>query len=210
MAKAIFTTKVSPTYDDLPEQRYHFPRTYLRHAEQTVGDWIIYYEPRRPSADLMRSGGRQSYFATARVDRIIPDPIREDHFYAEVSCYLEFTRPVRFTEGVDYYESALRKGDGSTNKGAFGRSVRLLPDGEYDHIWKAGFGHIIGLEARSRAFGEIPEEPLRANVAEDHMPFLHDDPIIQDAGSLNNSCPVVFGIAPSRQQSNQLIRTPAR
>lgn len=40
MAKAIFTTKVSPTYDDLPEQRYHFPRTYLRQAEQAIGDWM--------------------------------------------------------------------------------------------------------------------------------------------------------------------------
>ncbi|HXA22729.1 MAG TPA: hypothetical protein VNW90_10535 [Acetobacteraceae bacterium] len=42
MAKAIFTTKVDPTYDDLPEFRYHFPRTYLRAVEATVGDWIIY------------------------------------------------------------------------------------------------------------------------------------------------------------------------
>ncbi len=33
MAKAVLTTKVDPTYDDLPEQRYHFPRTYLRQIE---------------------------------------------------------------------------------------------------------------------------------------------------------------------------------
>ena len=58
MTKAIFTTKVSPTYDDIPEVRYHFPRTYLKQAEQAVGDWIIYYEPRRPSADLMKTGGQ--------------------------------------------------------------------------------------------------------------------------------------------------------
>ncbi len=32
MAKAILTTKIDPTYDDLPEQRYHFPRTYLRQS----------------------------------------------------------------------------------------------------------------------------------------------------------------------------------
>lgn len=29
MTKAVLTTKIDPTYDDLPEQRYHFPRTYL-------------------------------------------------------------------------------------------------------------------------------------------------------------------------------------
>jgi putative restriction endonuclease len=30
MAKAVFTTKVEPTYDDLPEFRYHFPRSYTK------------------------------------------------------------------------------------------------------------------------------------------------------------------------------------
>lgn len=38
MAKAILTTKVDPTYDDLPEQRYHFPRTYLRQVEAARGE----------------------------------------------------------------------------------------------------------------------------------------------------------------------------
>ena len=95
MAKAIFTTKADPTYDDLPEQRYHFPRTYLRQVESVRGDWIVYYEPRRPSGDLSSRGGRQSYFATARVDRIEPDPARHAHFYAFVSEFLEFDRPVQ-------------------------------------------------------------------------------------------------------------------
>ena len=29
MAKAVLTTKVDPSYDDLPEDRYHFPHRYL-------------------------------------------------------------------------------------------------------------------------------------------------------------------------------------
>lgn len=180
MAKAIFTTKVSPTYDDLPESRYHFPRTYLRQAEKAVGDWIIYYEPRRPSADLMKTGGRQAYFATARVDHIVPDPVRADHFYAEVSCYLEFTQPVPFSDAKHYYESALRKEDGSTNKGAFGRAVRVLPDREYDLIWRAGFGHVIGLAPRDRPAPDIAEEPLAARVAEESVPFSYDGPFDED------------------------------
>lgn len=162
MAKAIFTTKVSPTYDDLPEQRYHFPRTYLGQAKQAVGDWIIYYEPRRSSGDVMSGGGRQSYFATARVDRIVPDPLRPDHFYAEVSNYLEFVRAVPFAEGDHYHESALKKADGSTNKGAFGRAVRVLPDAEYDVIWRSGFGHVIGLDVRERPVPDVSEDPLPA------------------------------------------------
>ena len=69
MPKAVLTTKVDPSYDDLPEERYHFPRTYLNAARAALGDWIVYYEPRRSSAHLSSSGGRQSYFATARIVR---------------------------------------------------------------------------------------------------------------------------------------------
>jgi putative restriction endonuclease len=41
VTKAVFTTKVDPSYDDLPEQRYHFPKTYLRAVEEARGDWIV-------------------------------------------------------------------------------------------------------------------------------------------------------------------------
>jgi hypothetical protein len=47
MAKAVLTTKTDPAYDDLPEERYHFPRTNLRRVEAALGDWIVYCEPRR-------------------------------------------------------------------------------------------------------------------------------------------------------------------
>jgi putative restriction endonuclease len=144
MTNAIFTTKVDPTYDDLPEERYHFPRTYLRQAEAAIGDWIIYYEPRRATGEVSSRGGRQSYFATAKVDRIEPDPIRPDHFYAFVSGYLEFERPVSFKEGERYFENALERADGKTNKGAFGRAVRFISDTEYDLITQAGFVRTIG------------------------------------------------------------------
>jgi len=42
LAKAVLTTKVDPTYDDLPESRYHFPRSYLRQVEAAKGDFVIY------------------------------------------------------------------------------------------------------------------------------------------------------------------------
>lgn len=143
MAKAIFSTKVDPTYDDQPENRYHFPRTYLRQAESAVGDWIVYYEPRRSSGDLSSRGGRQAYFATARVDSITPDPAKPDHFYANMSGYLEFREPVPFREGGFYYESGLQRDDGATNKGAFGRALRTIPDPEFDLITRAGFAEIV-------------------------------------------------------------------
>jgi len=163
MMKAIFTTKADPTYDDLPEERYHFPRTYLRQVEAARGDWIVYYEPRRRSGDLSSRGGRQSYFATAKVDRIGPDPARPDHFYAFVSEFLEFDRAVPFREGERYFEAGLERDDGKTNKGAFGRAVRTLSDTEYDLILQAGFTRTIGeLSQSAQAYPdsfEIDEEP---------------------------------------------------
>jgi putative restriction endonuclease len=139
MAKGVFTTKLSPGYDDLPEERYHFPRTYLRQVEQTIGDTIVYYEPRRGSVDLSSRGGRQAYFAVARPYAITDDPRTPDHFYCLVRDYLDFERVVPFREGAVYRESMLQRPDGETNKGAFGRSVRVVPEEEFEDILSAGF-----------------------------------------------------------------------
>jgi putative restriction endonuclease len=161
MTKAVLTTKIDPTYDDLPEQRYHFPRSYLRQVEAAKGDWIVYYEPRRSSGNLSSRGGRQAYFATARVTEIVADPTLADHFYAYIADYLDFDRAVPFREGVHYYESALRRDDGETSKGAFGRAVRPLGDAEYDEILRAGFAHVLA-ETTAPANGvglDLAEEP---------------------------------------------------
>ena len=144
MAKAILTTKVDPTYDDLPEERYHFPSTYLRQVEAAKGDFVIYYEPRRSSGNLSSRGGRQAYFATARIVDVAPDPTRSDHFYARIDSYLDFARAVPFREGQHYYESAIQREDGATNKGSFGRAVRLLAEREYEAILRAGFASVLG------------------------------------------------------------------
>lgn len=170
MTKAVFTTKVAPSYNDLPEVRYHFPRTYLNQVRQAVGDHIVYYEPRRSSAELSSFGGKQSYFAIARLTAVVEDDALSDHYYALVDDYLDFDRPVPFSEGSEYYESALKKADGSTNKGAFGRAVRLIPDDEFDRILKSGFAPILASnqpspEITSPAFSE-PPVPFERPVVE--------------------------------------------
>ncbi|MFB6446120.1 HNH endonuclease [Bradyrhizobium tunisiense] len=170
MSKAVLTTKVTPGYKDLPEVRYHFPRTYLNQVRQAVGDYILYYEPRRTTVELSSFGGRQSYFAVARVVELIEDKEKEDHYYARVDDYLDFDRPVPFTEGSHYYERALRKADGSTNKGAFGRAVRLIPDAEFDQILKAGFAPILGEETTQR-------QSRQFEISEPSIPF--ERPIIE-------------------------------
>jgi putative restriction endonuclease len=195
MPKVVLTTKVLPVYDDLPEDRYHFPRTYLNQVSKSVGDWAVYYEPRRSSGDLSSSGGRQCYFAVAKIERIYPDENRADHFYAEVSNYLEFSRPVPFRQGSVYFEQALQKDDGSTNKGAFGRAVRHIPDPEFDLIWTTGFSHVIGDMPRNRESPDAPED------APPRLPGLWESP-------------AEFNLVPAeeldRRIISQLVRRPFR
>ncbi|MBT3558057.1 MAG: restriction endonuclease [Rhodospirillales bacterium] len=139
MVKAVFTTKEISIYNDRPWEFYNFPKTYLNQVEQTVGDLIIYYEPRRISKDLSSRGGMQSYFAVGHVSGIRSDPDREDHFYADIENYVRFEEPVPFRHSDGYFEGNLQRDDGGTNKGAFGRAVRLLRDEEFDLIVRTGF-----------------------------------------------------------------------
>lgn len=140
MAKAVLTTKIMPSYKDLPEVMYHFPKTYLRQVNSAIGDWIVYYEPRREDSSPDGRAGRQCYFATAKVTHVKEDPVLKDHYYALVDNYVEFSTPVSFRIGSHYFESGLKKADGTTNKGAFGRAVRNITDEEYQAIVSAGLG----------------------------------------------------------------------
>lgn len=143
MANAVFTTQPEPSYDDIREIRYHFPSRYLTAALQTVNDWILYYEPRRPSAGSTLATGRQAYIAMAFVERVGPDPARSDHHYAYLRDYIEFPSPVPFRIGENYPEKALRKTDGSTNRGVFGWNLRLLPADDFQVIYRLGMAPAI-------------------------------------------------------------------
>lgn len=143
MAKSIFTTRINPSYDDLPEDFYHFPKQYLSRVEKTIGDWIVYYEPSRTGKQSARRDGRKAYFAIAQVVKIREDKQIKDHYYADVSGYMEFDRSVPFREGDHFYESALRNPQGQTATGVFQNAVRTIPDEEYNLILQAGYASIL-------------------------------------------------------------------
>jgi putative restriction endonuclease len=132
MSKSVFTHRVGSRYDDLPESKYHFPQTYLRQVERSIGDLIVYYEPRRDN-------GRQSYVATARVVDVKPDPQQPGHFYALISEYLEFPQTVPYRIGDQFFESRLRAANGTTNLGTAQRAVREVPEHEFEAILAAAF-----------------------------------------------------------------------
>lgn len=89
MAHCIFMHKADSVYDDIPAERYQFPRAYLKRAQACVGDWIVYLEP-------VREPGSRGYFAVAKVAAIVPDPKVGDRYRAliEPESYLEFSPTV--------------------------------------------------------------------------------------------------------------------
>ncbi|HJN69803.1 MAG TPA: HNH endonuclease [Candidatus Marinimicrobia bacterium] len=138
MSKGILTAKAGSRYDDVIEERYHFPQTYLNQARQMVNDWIIYYEPGRVGAGI--SGiGRKAYFAIARINSITEDQKTPNHYYAWISDFLEFANAVPFRLDGNLLESYLQNDDGLLNRGAMQRSVRTIPDDEFNQIVKLGF-----------------------------------------------------------------------
>ncbi len=170
MVKGVFICRPGSLYDDCLEEHYHFPRQYLRRIEATLDDWVIYYEPRR-------NGGRQVYFATARVTDIRPDPLRDDHYYADVRDYLDFNRPVPFREAGRYYERSLLNADGSVNPGLAQSAVHHITEEEYRTILHAGFCRLLTDEERMEAPGaseaseETPPATALSGFAEPAEPF---------------------------------------
>ena len=138
MAKAVFAIRANSIYDDLPEQQYHFPKTYLRVASAAVGDWILYYVLSKESERYWGEGAIQAYISAAYISHITQDPTRPDHYYAWVGDYAPFVRPVPFRRGDHYFEKKLRGEDGLTNQGTARRSVRSISDEEFNAIWAEG------------------------------------------------------------------------
>ncbi|WBH17719.1 hypothetical protein [Sphingomonas radiodurans] len=47
MAYGVFIHRTDSIYDDSPAERYQFPGQYLGRVQACIGDWILYYEPRK-------------------------------------------------------------------------------------------------------------------------------------------------------------------
>lgn len=173
MPNAVFTTRLSPSYDDVPEERYHFPKRYLSTAREAVGDWIVYYEPRRTGNATGASNGRQAYFAIAQVAAVVDDTRMPDHYYAiiEAGTYINFVSPVPFRMGDDFFESRAQRDDGGTSKGWFGWSVRPIPRDEFQRIVHTG----MAMQLRPY---ELPVQNA-FELAEDAAAFEYERPVIE-------------------------------
>ncbi len=170
--KGVFTTRIDPSYDDLPETQYHFPHTYLNQVQSTVGDQIIYYEPGRTNSSGAR-GGRKAYFACAEVLEVVPDTSTANHYYAKIKHFLEFDRAVPFKIGTQTLERGLQKEDGSYNKGAFRRAVRNISDIEFQAIMAAGFANeLFDFVPDTQADKSDPESGFAEPPADFERPII--------------------------------------
>ncbi|MFZ1970417.1 MAG: hypothetical protein WBV83_16460 [Bradyrhizobium sp.] len=124
--KGILDTKANSGYDDEIMRRYHFPPQYRTVAEELVGDWIVYREPRR-------NGGRRAYIAVARVLGVHADPSRVGYSYAHIGDYLPFDRPVPFAYNGTYAEGVLREINNPSRVGAYlqGKSIRGVSESDF-------------------------------------------------------------------------------
>ena len=64
MGFGVFIHRSDSIYDDSPAEQYQFPGQYLGRVQACVGDWIVYYEPRKVAAT-------RGYFAVSKVERVI-------------------------------------------------------------------------------------------------------------------------------------------
>jgi hypothetical protein len=139
--KAIFDTRAESGYDDEIVERYHFPNRYLPVAQQSLGNWVIYREPRR-------GGGRSGYVAVARLVGIDPDPVDPGRSYARMADFLPFDTVVPLEHSVGFYEARLQAVPDRSRLGVTlqGRSMRPISDEEFGAIVRAGLAATLAPE----------------------------------------------------------------
>jgi putative restriction endonuclease len=115
MTKLVLLLRADSIYEDVPDERYDFPRAYLKAVEEGIGDWVVYYEPVK--------AGPRGYFAVAKIARVIPKPGVEGRFLAimEPGSYLEFDRDVPRLRGGRPWEAALADAQGLPKAGGLYR-----------------------------------------------------------------------------------------
>ena len=158
MTFGVFMHKDGSIYDDIPEVRYQFPKVYLSRAKQMVGDWIVYREP----VKMPQSKG---FFAVAKVERIIPDPDKVDHYRAliEAGSYLPFSPTVPHKVDGQAVERDLANAQAA---------VRPLSNSDFARIIDLGLPE----DDKLPRIGEL--EPLN-RVQEQQVPFEIERPIVQ-------------------------------
>lgn len=179
MAFGIFIHRADSIYEDSPAEHYQFPSQYLSRVANCVGDWIIYYEPKKVA-------GSRGYYAVARVAQIVPDPTQDGMHRAliEPQSYLEFATPVPFQLDDGIAETGLLNADGAIS-GRAQAAVRSLSPPDFRRIITLGLGEADTMLPRRddlpaagiAAFAEAPQEPFWADGERERVVGLTSRPL---------------------------------
>jgi putative restriction endonuclease len=163
VTKGVFIIRSDSPYDDQPEIHYQFPKQYLSRASQFIGDWVLYYEPVKPSG--------RGYHAAAKVQRIVPDPTRREHFLAliEPGEYLTFERDVPFRVAGQLVERGILNEQGGIS-GRAQSAVRPISNDDFNRILAFGLPAEADLLPRSGSF--VAEEVTPYEIARDRALIL--------------------------------------
>jgi putative restriction endonuclease len=164
MGFGVFIHRTDSIYDDSPAEQYQFPSQYLSRAQTFVGDWIVYYEPRKVDAT-------RGYFAIARVQQIIPDPSATGMYLAliEPSSYLDFATPVPFTDADGVIERGILNEQGRIS-GRAQSAVRPISPDDFERIVA------LGLDENDQILPRIGETLSIPQFDEIQAPFQHEQP----------------------------------
>jgi putative restriction endonuclease len=163
MGYGVFIHRSDSIYDDSPAERYQFPSQYLGRAQSCIGDWIIYYEPRKV-ADT------RGYFATAKIQRIIPDPGMPGMYLAliEPGSYLDFVSPVPFSDASGVIEQGVLNEQGRIS-GRAQSAVRPISPSDFNRIVA------LGLNDGEPVLPRVGEDPPPLDLRdEEQAPFEFD------------------------------------
>jgi len=162
MGFGIFIHRSDSIYDDSPAEQYQFPSQYLRRVEACIGDWIIYYEPRKIAET-------RGYFAIAKVREVISDPGAPGMYLAliEPGSYLDFPNPVPFNGDVGPIEQGVLNDQGRIS-GRAQSAVRPISPSDFKRIIDLGFEERVPLLPR------VDEDLSSAGFDEEQAPFQFD------------------------------------
>jgi putative restriction endonuclease len=162
MGFGIFIHRSDSIYEDSPAEQYQFPSQYLRRVEACVGDWIIYYEPRKIAET-------RGYFAIAKVREVISDPGAPGMYLAliEPGSYLDFANPVPFNGAAGPIEQGVLNDQGRIS-GRAQSAVRPISPSDFNRIVDLGFEERIPLLPR------LDDDLSSAGFDEEQAPFRFD------------------------------------
>jgi putative restriction endonuclease len=163
MSFGVFIHRADSIYDDSPAERYQFPPQYLDRVKACVGDWIVYYEPRKVTET-------RGYFAVAKVQRVIADPGVPGMYLAliEPGTYLDFADPVPFASANGVMEQGLLNAQRRIS-GRAQSAVRPLSITDFNRIIEAGLGRLEVPSGR----GNGPNTEFR--IREEQAPFQFEE-----------------------------------